>query len=160
MRDYAPLIAAARASGPLTREQAMDRTVALLWQAFGHNPISWVGFYLRNPENTEEMVLVCREPKPACSPIGLHGMCGKGMLTKRSIIISDVRTLGENYIACDPKDQSEVVIPLIDGDGNCDAVLDVDSYDLNAFDDGDERGMTGLLGALRLTTASCEPRAK
>ena len=153
MRDYEPLVAAARASTGLTPGQAMSKAVELLWGTFGNDPISWVGFYLK-VEDTDEMVLACREPKPACSPIGLQGLCGRGYLTRRSYVVGDVRTLGDNYIACDPKDQAEVVIPLLDMAGACEGVLDVDSYDLNAFDEDDVRGMTDVLLALNLTTSA------
>lgn len=150
MRDYSPLIKAASDLQPQSRDHAMQAAVDLLWRAFGNHPISWVGFYLKS-DGADEMVLVCREPKPACSPIGLHGMCGRSLLTRHAILVRDVRTLGENYIACDPKDQSEVVIPMIDDTGVCRGVLDVDSYDLAAFDEIDVKGMTEILIELGLT---------
>jgi putative methionine-R-sulfoxide reductase with GAF domain len=151
-RDYTPLIDAASWTKPRpsSSEEAMKVAVDLLWKAFGHKPISWVGFYLK-VGGAEEMVLVCREPKPACSPIGLHGMCGRSYLQKESILVADVRTLGENYIACDPKDQSELVIPLLQLDGRAKGVLDVDSYDVGAFDEADVQGMNRMLLALGLT---------
>jgi putative methionine-R-sulfoxide reductase with GAF domain len=120
-RDYAPLIKAASDAKPASRDAAMQTAVDLLWRAFANKPISWVGFYDK-VAGAQEMVLVCREPKPACSPIGLHGMCGRSFLTKQSILVADVRTLGESYIACDPKDQSEVVVPLVDAAGECGGV--------------------------------------
>jgi L-methionine (R)-S-oxide reductase len=135
----------------------MRRCIDLLWGAVGSSGISWIGFYERS--SPTEMTLVCREPKPACSPIGLHGMCGRGMLERRPIVIRDVRTLGPNYIACDPKDQSELVIPLIAHDGSCDAVLDVDSWDLASFDDRDAAGMNDVLLALGLTDAPSDARS-
>jgi L-methionine (R)-S-oxide reductase len=128
----------------------MRRAVDLLWGALGSSGVSWIGFYERGP-GPGEMTLVCREPKPACSPIGLHGMCGKGMQERRPFIVPDVRTLGANYVACDPRDQSEVVVPLLAADGSCDAVLDADSYDLGAFDDHDARGLARVLVALGLS---------
>jgi putative methionine-R-sulfoxide reductase with GAF domain len=152
MRDYQPLIDAAAKARPEGQDAAMKLAVDLLWKAFGHKPISWVGFY-RKVEGAEEMELVCREPKPACSPIGLHGMCGRSYLKKESILVADVRTLGENYIACDPKDQSELVVPMVDASGMCSGVLDVDSYDVGAFGEGDVRGMTEVLVRLGLTNA-------
>ncbi|MBS0195273.1 MAG: GAF domain-containing protein [Planctomycetes bacterium] len=135
---------------PADRHEAMRRAIDLLWGGVGSTGISWVGFYEKLP-GSDEMVLVCREPKPACSPIGLHGMCGRGWRERRPIIIANVRTLGPNYIACDPKDQSELVVPVIAADGSCDAVLDVDSYDIGAFDEHDAMGMTKLMVALGLT---------
>jgi len=150
-RDYSPLLAELTQPAP-PRPQAMERAVSLLWNAFGHKPISWVGFY--EPGGDHDMILVCREPKPACSPIGLQGMCGRSYKKRESILIADVRTLGENYIACDPKDQSELVIPMLEPDGRCRGVLDVDSYEITAFDDEDVRGMNRLLIALGLSSGS------
>jgi putative methionine-R-sulfoxide reductase with GAF domain len=149
-RDYLPLLAKARHAAPLDRLAAMERLVKDLWAAFADRHVSWVGFYEKSAG--DEMVLVCREPKPACSPIGLQGMCGRGWKDRRPIIIDDVRTLGENYIACDPRDQSELVIPVLNDDGSCWGVLDVDSYDLRAFDEHDVREMSQLLVDRRIAS--------
>ncbi|MFZ4573433.1 MAG: GAF domain-containing protein [Phycisphaerales bacterium] len=129
------------------RVNLMERAIAMLWDEFKGQSLSWIGFY-QKVESADEMVLVCREPKPACSPIGLHGMCGRGWAERRSIVIQNVRTLGENYIACDPKDQSEVVVPVMNEDGTCWGVLDADSYDIAGFDEGDAAGMLALLEAM------------
>jgi len=135
---------------------AMRRAIDLLWGAFSSTGISWIGFY-EKVAGSDEMVLVCREPKPACSPIGLHGMCGRGWADARAVIIPDVRTLGPNYIACDPKDQSEIVIPIILEDGSCWGVLDADSYDLGAFDEHDAIGLTKVLRALGISGPAKHP---
>jgi len=66
-------------------------------------------------------------------------------------IVEDVNKLGENYIACDPRDRSEVVIPCIDDDGTCWGVLDVDSWEIGAFDESDERGLLAVLVAAGIT---------
>lgn len=157
-RDYLTLLAREDLSfdhppplrGPGERASAMRRAIDLLWSAFACQNISWIGFYEKTP-GEDAMTLACREPKPACSPIGLHGMCGRGWQEKRPIIIADVATLGANYIACDPLDRSELVIPCIDDDGECWGVLDADSYETGAFDEHDAQGMTKLLIALGLT---------
>lgn len=154
-RDYAGLLQRHELSVETprvvrNRAESMRRALDLLYGAFGSSGISWIGFYERTGKNEDSMVLVCREPKPACSPIGLFGMCGRGMLDRASIVIDDVRTLRGNYIACDPKDQSELVVPVIDANGNCDAVLDVDSYDLACFSEHDAKGMMDLMIALGL----------
>ncbi len=149
--DYVPLIDTARASCPASRGDAMRLVVDLLWKAFGgQSRWSWVGFYERAPGGEAEMVLVCREPKPACSPIGLHGMCGRGLLTRRALVIDDVRELGENYVACDPRDLSELVVPVIGADGACDAVLDADSFEVGAFTREDAAGCWALMMAAGL----------
>jgi putative methionine-R-sulfoxide reductase with GAF domain len=156
MRDYAPLLAAAKPG--MNRVVAMRHFLDLSWQTFGDDAptadrktISWIGFYERDAANPEQMLLIDREPKPACSPIGLHGMCGRGMVENNSIIIDNVRTLGANYIACDPRDQSELVVPLVDAKGTCFGVLDIDSYAVAAFDEHDAAQMHKLLVAFGLT---------
>lgn len=89
----------------------------------------------------------CRD-RPACSPIGLHGVCGRGVTTRRTVIVEDVRTLGGAYVACDPRDLSEIVIPL--GDPEPWGVLDLDSHEVGAFGEEDARGLALLIEAARL----------
>ncbi len=153
-RDYAALLSRhdlspERPAPTRDRGESMRRAIDLLWGGVGSLGISWIGFYVLEGDS---MVLVCREPKPACSPIGLHGMCGRGVREAHPLIIADVRTLGENYVACDPRDQSELVIPLLDDAGRCDAVLDADSYEVGAFDEHDAFGMSKVLVSLGLAS--------
>ncbi len=145
-----------RRRGRLSREDAMAFAIERLWRAFGGRPISWIGFYELTP-GTEEMVLLAREPRPACSPIGLHGMCGRSMLAARAMVVRDVKTLGEGYIACFPEDQSEMVVPLIE-DGACVAVLDVDSHEREAFDALDAQACSAVLETLGLSRPGEEQR--
>lgn len=126
------------------RERVMREVVDALWDVTGLYGVSWIGFYLRVP-GRDEMVLGPRRDKPACSPIGLQGMCGRCMLERKPILVDDVRTLGSSYIACDPRDMSEAVVPLIGPDGACDAVLDADSYEFNAFSRHDIDHLSAIL---------------
>lgn len=154
-RDYGPLIARAMDGSGGGRSAAMALLCDWVWEAFGQGQperpaYSWIGFY-EKVAGRDEMVLVARRDKPACSPIGLHGMCGRGWSERRPILVDDVATLGTNYIACDPKDRSEVVIPLIDESGACWGVLDGDSHEPSAFDEADVHGLTRLAGSLGLS---------
>jgi len=133
-RDYSPLLSSLRPHAE--REAAMQRAVDAMWDLLGARGVSWIGFFLKVP-GQDEMGLGPRRDKPACSPIGLHGMCGRGWQERRPIIIDDVATLGANYIACDPRDRSELVIPLFEKDGTCWGVLDADSYETASFDESD-----------------------
>ncbi len=53
------------------------------------------------------------------------------------MIIGDVVNLGAEYVACDPRDKSELVIPMFDDEGQCWGVLDLDSRDRDAFSETD-----------------------
>lgn len=140
---------AARLRADCDRHAAMRRVVAALWQALHAQDVSWLGFYVH--AGGDELVLGAREPKPACSPIGLHGACGRAYLSRKPLVVRDVRTLGANYIACDPRDQSEVVVPCLHADGTCWGVLDLDSHSIAAFDESDVTGLTQVLRAAGLT---------
>jgi len=127
----------------------MRSVVDALWDALQDTAVSWVGFYVH--EGAEELILGPRRDKAACSPIGLHGVCGQAFRLRKPIIVRDVTELGENYIACDPRDRSEVVVPLFDESGSCWGVLDLDSHEVGAFDDTDVTGLQQVLRAAGLT---------
>lgn len=160
VREYINILSGTRRI--LDRSEAMTHVVELLWREFGEDDpakptrglVSWVGFYQIEP-GKEEMTLVCREPKPACSPIGLHGMCGRGWKERKSYVVRDVAVLGAGYVACDPRDRSELVVPMIAG-GNCWGVLDVDSYDVGAFAARDAVMMGEVCRRAGLTEAAGE----
>ncbi len=128
----------------------MCALVDALWAGLSQTGVSWVGFYLH--EGNDELVLGPSRNKPACSPIGLHGACGRAFRERRPLVVRDVADLGESYVACDPRDRSEVVIPLFEPDGTCWGVLDLDSFDVGSFDQTDVDGLLRLLQAGELTT--------
>lgn len=133
----------------MAREFAMQSLVDIAWEHLHATGVSWIGFYLHT--GGDELILGPRRDKPACSPIGLHGACGRALLTKQPFIVRDVKDLGPNYIACDPRDRSEVVLPCIDESGICWGVLDADSHELAAFDEGDVVGLMRVLKTAGLT---------
>ncbi len=127
------------------RQSRMQRTVDALWDAFHTADVSWVGFYLKN-DDLDELILGPRRDKPACSPIAMFGACGRAFLSRKPLVVSDVNNLRNGYIACDPRDRSEVVIPCMDAfDDLCWGVLDVDSHDAFAFSEADAVGLSKVL---------------
>ena len=134
------------------RQRRMRSLIDALWAGLSARGVSWVGFYLH--EGKDELVLGPSRDKPACSPIGLHGACGRAFIEKRPLVVRDVADLGKNYVACDPRDRSELVIPLFEPDGTCWGVLDLDSFDIGAFDEADVEGLLALLEASALTTTA------
>lgn len=114
----------------------MREVCDVLWRFFKDSGFSWVGFYEKDPD-ADQMILGPSRDKPACSPIELHGACGMSYTKKRPIIVNDVHNLGERYIPCNPRDRSELIIPLFNDDGSCYGVLDIDSFERNAFGEVD-----------------------
>jgi putative methionine-R-sulfoxide reductase with GAF domain len=136
------------------RDARMRGVVDALWERLSVRGVSWLGFYLiaHDAGRGDEMVLGARRDKPACSPIGMHGACGRSYLSRRPLVVSDVARLGAGYIACDPRDRSEVVLPLFNADESCWGVFDVDSFDVGAFDESDVTGLQAVMEAAGLTT--------
>lgn len=116
----------------------MQAFVDCAWDALAPSGVSWIGFYLDVPGATdgERLVLGPRRDKPACSPIGLHGACGRCLVSGLPLVVRDVRDLGANYIACDPRDRSELVVPCRTG-GVIWGVLDIDSHEVDCFCEAD-----------------------
>jgi len=154
-RDYAQLSSALIPTSGVSsgvssaREHAMRRFVDVAWPALSPQGVSWIGFYFKDPGRDSMTLGPCRT-KPACSPIGMHGVCGRGWLSRRSIVVRDVKVLGNDYVACDPRDQAELVIPLFDR-GVCYGVLDVDSFDVGAFTEADVVALEPTLVSLKLS---------
>ncbi len=168
-RNYAPVLEACDAIPPgAKRDHRMGVFVRALWDAIGDPTgasCSWIGFYVgpgvRTPEGgvpgDDEMLLAVREPKPACSPIGLHGACGRSLLERRTLVVTDVAHLGEGYVACDPRDRSELVVPCLDEAGEAWGVLDLDAFDVGAFGVADAQAMHEALVRAGLTLGSSAP---
>lgn len=126
---------------------------------------SWLGFYIMRGKSDEgrarstpegsaqvdrELVLGPFQGKVACVRIAIgRGVCGTAAAEKRTLIVPDVDKF-PGHIACDAGSRSEIVVPIL-RDGIVVAVLDVDSYDLAAFDEDDAVGLAPiaeLLGTL------------
>ena len=109
---------------------------------------SWVGFYVRRDG---ELVLGPFQGKVACVRIALgRGVCGTAAAERRTIVVPDVNEF-PGHIACDAGSKSEIVVPIVRA-GEVVAVLDLDSYQLAAFDDVDAAGL-GRVAQLAATLA-------
>jgi putative methionine-R-sulfoxide reductase with GAF domain len=128
----------------LKAERMMREVIDVLWDNFAQSPYSWCGFYLISPDGSQLMLGPHRD-KPACSPLALHGVCGQVFKSGNAMIVPDVKALGAAHIECDPKNQSEIAVPVFNREGKVFGVLDVDSYELGAFDEMDQRWLERLL---------------
>ncbi|HTL37629.1 MAG TPA: GAF domain-containing protein, partial [Kofleriaceae bacterium] len=94
---------------------------------------SWIGWYVKRGN---ELVLGPFQGKVACVRIAFgKGVCGTAAAERRTVIVPDVEKF-PGHIACDAGSRSEIVVPIVRG-GETVAVLDLDSYELAAFDDVD-----------------------
>lgn len=104
-----------------------------LYQRFDH--YSWVGIYV---VEGDELVLSAwageEETEHTTIKVG-EGICGLAAATGRTEIVPDV-TEREEFIACFPSTRSEIVVPILGADGVL-GEIDIDSDDLDAFDDRD-----------------------
>lgn len=129
------------------RYDRMRRMTDLLWDQLAPRGLSWVGFYIANPEapESERLILGPRRNAPACSPIGVHGACGQALCSGRAVVVEDVATLGKAYIACDPRDKSELVVPCRESQANVWGVLDLDSHSVGRFSEVDATSLDRCL---------------
>jgi L-methionine (R)-S-oxide reductase len=100
----------------------------------------WVGVYLLD-EATDELWLhnyVGKGTEHAKIPVG-SGVCGTAIETATNQRVDDVSTV-ENYIACDPKVKSELVVLIRAGD-ELFGQIDIDSRTAAAFSEADESGV-------------------
>ena len=79
-----------------------------------------------------------------------RGVCGTAAEQRETVIVPDVSQF-PGHIACDPNSKSEIVVPVFAPDGELIGVLDVDSDQLDAFDDVDRTGLERIVGLFRST---------
>ena len=104
--------------------------------------LNWAGFYFYDGN---ELVVGPFQGQPACVRIAIgKGVCGTAAATKQTQLVRDVHAF-EGHIACDSASQSEIVVPLFDGDKLI-GVWDVDSPEIGRFDEDDRIGMERLAG--------------
>lgn len=102
--------------------------------------VNWAGFYFLQGE---ELVLGPFQGNPACVRIPLGtGVCGVAAQQCETIIVPNVHEF-PGHIACDVASNSEIVVPLFDGERLL-GVLDLDSTIIGRFDDQDAEGLNEL----------------
>lgn len=100
----------------------------------------WVGFYL---VKGEELVLGPFQGPIACTRIKKgRGVCGTAWAKAQTLVVPDVDAF-PGHIACSSLSRSEIVVPLRRGDEVW-GVLDIDSEELNSFDETDARFLEEL----------------
>ena len=108
----------------------MANMATMLHETFG---FWWTGFY-RVINN--ELVLGPFQGPLACTRIAFgRGVCGTSWKERRTVVVPDVEQF-PGHIACSSASRSEIVVPVFQNEEIV-AVLDIDSAELNTFDEID-----------------------
>ena len=120
----------------------MANVSAAIHEAMG---FFWTGFYI---VKGDELRLGPFQGSVACMhiPFG-RGVCGTAWQRKATVIVPDVEAF-PGHIACSSLSRSEIVVPVFDATGNVTAVLDIDSRELNTFDEVDQQWLEKIVGAI------------
>ena len=135
---YAAVVAIWRDEGGATLDEiALMATInSILANRFPH--FFWTGFYRLCGGR---LVVGPYIGTVGCLQIELgRGVCGTAAEKRETVIVPDVSQF-PGHIACDPNSKSEIVVPVFDRERNLLGVLDVDSDELNAFDEEDRVGL-------------------
>jgi len=104
----------------------------------------WVGFYL---VKNNELVLAPFQGPVACTRIRKgKGVCGTSWAEARTLIVPDVEKF-PGHITCSSLSRSEIVVPVI-RNNEVVAVLDIDSEELNQFDETDQKFLEEIISGI------------
>jgi L-methionine (R)-S-oxide reductase len=104
----------------------------------------WVGFYL---VKNDELVLGPFQGPVACTRIKKgRGVCGACWQREETVVVPDVEKF-PGHIACSSLSKSEIVVPVI-RNNKVIGVLDVDSEELNSYDETDQRFLEEIVAAI------------
>lgn len=116
----------------------LSNAAALLWNSLPNQVFT--GFYLLNKVQNQ-LILSPFQGSVSCVEIQLgKGVCGEAAEKREPLIVADV-TKHKNYISCDSKAMSEIVLPLVK-DGQLVGVLDLDSTEVGFYDEEDLAGLS------------------
>lgn len=129
--------------GEPNRTARMATVAAMLADAFP--AYFWAGFYVVDPDRTDELVVGPYQGTLGCLRIAFgRGVCGAAARDRSTQIVEDVHAF-PGHIACDSRSASEIVVPVFDASGALIAVFDVDATVTSAFDAVDARALEQLM---------------
>ena len=118
----------------------MSTIACELYHAF--DSFIWVGFYRLVDETS--LKVGPYQGTHGCLTINLDkGVCGKCVRENAIQIENDVSAI-PHHIACSSETKSEIVLPVRDREKRVRAVLDVDSNEINCFDEIDKEYLTKI----------------
>ena len=116
----------------------IDNIIKCLYDEFE----DWIfcGFYIAKDNHLE--ISHYLSDKIPCSPIQMNGVCGQSIIKNKTLIVADVNKF-TNHIICDENSKSEIAIPFIKDHKRY--VLDIDSKNLNDFDQVDKKYLKEII---------------
>lgn len=103
------------------------------------------------PASKPQLILGPFQGKVACQTIRFgRGVCGTSASTQSTQLVPDVEQF-PGHIACDGDSKSEVVVPILAGEGDARklvAIIDIDCAEVNGFDDVDKAALEKLADLL------------
>lgn len=127
----------AKTADPLAR---MASICAVLFHKMDH--YFWTGFYLHK----EDKLIVGPYQGPvACQELEKdQGVCWAAFNKRAPVVVPDVHAF-PGHIACDSRSNSEITLPVFDQEGTIQAIFDVDSAQLDSFNEVDRKGLEQIL---------------
>lgn len=103
----------------------------------------WTGFYYLDSD--DNLIVGPYQGPVACLKLKKNsGVCWAGVNQAESIVVADVEKF-PGHIACSSLSKSEIVVPVRDKSGKVFGVLDVDSRELDAFNDIDRQELEKIV---------------
>lgn len=124
------------------QQAAMATIAAVLFNKMDY--YFWCGFY--RLEGNRLIVGPYQGP-PACQVLEGKGVCLASVEKQETLVVPNVH-LFPGHIACDSRSQSEIVVPVRNKEGEIIGVLDIDSKDLDSFNDLDARHLEKIVSLL------------
>ncbi|KAI1438502.1 GAF domain-like protein [Xylaria sp. CBS 124048] len=136
----------------------LANAASLLWHAYKSLPapssrVNWAGFYTLDLQKTArtQLILGPFQGKVACQTIAFgRGVCGTAASSQTTQVVPDVEKF-PGHIACDGDSRSEIVVPILVGEGESKkvvAIIDIDCADVNGFDEVDKKYLEQLAALL------------
>lgn len=106
----------------------------------------WTGFYFLDEDSN--LIVGPYQGPVACLKLKKDtGVCWAGINSHKSVVVGDVEEF-PGHIACSSLSKSEIVVPVQDKSGKTVAVLDIDSKELNTFDDIDRQELEKIVSLI------------
>jgi len=122
---------------PLAR---MASICAVLHHKMDH--FFWTGFYLYK---ADKLIVGPYQGPVACQELEKDkGVCWAAVNSKAPVVVPDVHAF-PGHIACDSRSNSEITLPVFDPDGHIKAIFDVDSDQMDSFNEVDRTALEKIL---------------